>query len=269
MSASSSYRRKLAMAKELAPQRDAIRDDILRESYLQCDELWWAMGAKPGYGLVALSRNACLIKISESRSNDTIKAFLPDYKGIVGQDSWHAWMHVGTDHQMCLPHQIRLPKSDLKYNNPKNDASTFLIELEGLIKQYMRANHIKDMHTRRVVANCLDSQLMELLNRDWADDKTINKYRKRFRREGYFMSTFLRKKCIEPSNNNIERMNRKFAAARNDGGGNRSSRGSEANSVLFTIYATCKVRDASFYDVMLNSPGAIPQKQEPKTSHTS
>ena len=46
---------------------------------------------------------------------------------------------------------------------------------------------------------------------------------------------------IDSGNNGVERMNRKFVAIRDDDGGNRSSEGMDASSILFTVFATCKV----------------------------
>ena len=85
--------------------------------------------------------------------------------------------------------------------------------------------------------------------RDWQDDvdHTINRYRKRWRREGLFMSTFLHVDDIDSNNNDVERINRGFVSIRSDGGGNRSKDGMRVNSILFTICATCKVQKKSLY----------------------
>ena len=65
--------------------------------------------------------------------------------------------------------------------------------------------------------------MRQLMNADWEDDSqgTINRYRKRYRGEGYYPSTFLRKKGVKSGNNDVERMNRKFVSIRDDGGGTR------------------------------------------------
>ena len=62
------------------------------------------------------------------------------------------------------------------------------------------------------------------------------------------MSTFLDLYDIEPDNNSIEIINRKFVSIRDDGGGNRTEKGMEANSILFSIYATDCIRGVCFYD---------------------
>ncbi len=65
----------------------------------------------------------------------------------------------------------------------------------------------------------------------------------------YNMRTFLHIKDVPPDNNDVERTNRVFVSIKNDGGddGNRTSRGMEANSILFTLLATGKIRGESFF----------------------
>ena len=59
-------------------------------------------------------------------------------------------------------------------------------------------------------------------------------------------------KGVRPDNNDVERTNRVFVSIKNDdgGGGNRTSRGMEANSILFTLLATGKIRGESFFDML-------------------
>ena len=125
------------------------------------------------------------------------------------------------------------------------------------------ADEISDPHTRAVATLCQDRQRSELINHPWGEErcgqegcgpdgcdncrldeegrKTIARHIKRHRREGYYYTTHLYRDGIAPDNNAVERVNRKFVAIRNDGGGNRSSDGMEANSVLFTIKATDRI----------------------------
>ena len=94
--------------------------------------------------------------------------------------------------------------------------------------------------------------------KDWDGDKEgiINRFKKkRLRRKGYNMSTFLHIKGVPPDNNDVERTNRVFVSIKNDGGGdgNRTFRGMEANSILFTLLATGKIRGEIFFDMLCKS----------------
>ena len=91
----------------------------------------------------------------------------------------------------------------------------------------------------------------------WNDDAegTIYQYKKRLRREGFYLSTFLYVPGIKPDNNDVEHMNRMLKCILNDGGGNRSERGMHASSVLFSVLATCKLNGTSFYDVLCAAAG--------------
>ena len=254
VSCSSAYRNKISRALQMAPERDAVRKKILKEPHLGADEFHWPLKGRRGYGVVALGKESCLVEIVDSRKTKTIKGVLPGYEGTITQDSYPAWLHVGSARQMCVVHQERLAQKDLKLN-PGGDVAEFLAGLSAVHKKIYRAWRIKDPHSRAVSADCIDAELAGLFAAPYKDDKhgTIAKYRKRRYREGYYMTTCLRIPGISPDNNAVERANRRFVSVRNDGGGNRSQKGMDANSVLFTMVATDRVRKKSFFDHLIRS----------------
>ncbi len=259
ISPSAAYRDKISHAKAQKPKHDEIKQKILNKSELGCDEFDWpGANKKHACGLIALGDDCCLIEITDNKTISTLKKFLPKYNGLVRHDSNPSWGHIGVQHQMCLSHQLRLPKKDIQYVNPKGAVLRFLNTLVQIFKQFFKADEIDDPHTRQVASYCLDSQLRQLMNNDWTKEKDwdgdkegiINRFKKRWRREGYHMSTFLHIKGIPPDNNDVERTNRVFVSIKNDGGGNRTSRGMEANSILFTLLATGKISGESFFDML-------------------
>ena len=255
VSCSSAYRNKISRARQMVPERDAVREEILKESHLGADEFHWPLeGGKRGYGVVMLGKRSCLVDIVDSRKTGTIKDVLPGYEGIITQDSYPAWLHVGSARQMCVVHQERLVQKDLEWN-PGGDVTEFLAGLSAVHKKIYRAWRVKDPYSRAVAADCIDSELAGLFAAPYQDDRhgTIAKYRKRRYREGYYMTTCLRTPGISPDNNAVERANRRFVSVRNDGGGNRSRKGMDANSVLFTMLATDRVRRESFFDHLVRS----------------
>ena len=55
-------------------------------------------------------------------------------------------------------------------------------------------------------------------------------------------------------------MNRKFVAIRSDGGDNRSPKGTEANSILFSVYATDVLNGTGFEHVIQSAGyGRVPE----------
>ena len=254
VSCSSAYRNKISRALQMAPERDAVRKKILKEPHLGADEFHWPLKGRRGYGVVALGKESCLVEIVDSRKTKTIKGVLPGYEGIITQDSYPAWLHVGSARQMCVVHQERLVQKDLEWN-PGEDVTEFLAGLSAVHKKIYRAWRVKDPYSRAVAADCIDSELAGLFAAPYQDDRhgTIAKYRKRRYREGYYMTTCLRTPGISPDNNAVERANRRFVSVRNDGGGNRSRKGMDANSVLFTMLATDRVRRESFFDHLVRS----------------
>ena len=97
--------------------------------------------------------------------------------------------------------------------------------------------------------------MRELMYGEWKDgvDGTMARYKKRCRREGLFLTTYLRKEGIPIDSNGVERMNRKFVAIRSDGGGNRSPKGMGANAILFSVYATDMLNGTSFFKHVIQS----------------
>ena len=53
--------------------------------------------------------------------------------------------------------------------------------------------------------------------------------------------------------NGVERASRRFVAVRSDGGGNRTQRGMDANSVLFTVMATDWINKKSLFEHLVRS----------------
>ena len=62
------------------------------------------------------------------------------------------------------------------------------------------------------------------------------------------MTAHLYKEVVDPNNNKVERANRLFKSIREDGVGNWTRNGMNANSVLFTIMATDWINGARFFD---------------------
>ena len=254
-----SYRNKISAARRLEPEYHSTRRDILREPYLQCDEMWWKLPkSNSGKIMVVRGGRLCLAVVVWSANIKAVKEMLPNYKGTVGQDSNPIWLHTGGDHQMCMQHQRRLSKKDIVHRSLKGDPLKFLTSLRRLDYKHHVYDKIKDSRTRMVAARCLEKERSELMHGEYRDDKegTIARRQKRHRREGWFMTTHLYQKDIRevaPDNNGVERVNRRFVAVRSDGGGNRTQRGMDANSVLFTVMATDWINGKSLYEHLMRS----------------
>ena len=147
--------------------------------------------------------------------------------------------------------------------------------LDRITPDHYRADKITDRHTGEVAARCLDKQRSELIHLPWGEEpcgqegcgpegcencrldedgrKTINRHIKRHRREGYFYTTHLDHPEIGPDSHPVERVSRKFAVIRSDGGGNHSADGMKVNSGLFTIMATDRINGVSFFDHLVRA----------------
>ena len=198
ISPSGSYRSKIRTSKALEPDHDSIKKKIMKESVLNCDELWWPLGKTKGVVLTALGKDACLMEVAKSRNIPTLMNFLPQYDGVVVQDSYTGWMHIGTNRQMCLAHQIRIDKRDIKYKKLDSETEKFLNDLRAILKGLYSADKTKGVKKRLETADSFDAQLDCLMNQEYKDDAECNiaRYQKRYKREKDFMTTFLRQKDV-------------------------------------------------------------------------
>ena len=137
-----------------------------------------------------------------------------------------------------------------------------------------------DLYTGMVAAKCWKRSAGELLCDSHQDDEhsTIARYRKRYRREGWFMTYHMYQKGtgVDPDNSGVERVNRRFVAVRSNGGGNHAQRGMDSNSVLFTISATDWINGKSLFEHLMRSTSGdrwrvdhmpVPKKQHHTMVH--
>ena len=110
------------------------------------------------------------MEVAKSRDIPTLMNLLPEYDGIVIQDSYAGWMHVGSNRQMCLAHQIRIAKRDLKYKKLGSETEKFLNDLRAILKRLYGTDKIKGVKKRLEAADSFDAQLDCLMNREYKDD---------------------------------------------------------------------------------------------------
>ena len=249
------YRNKIRNSKRLVPDYEEVKKGILDDPVLGGDESHWISGKEYRVALVATGKKHSLVKITDSRRIEELEEFLPGYEGIIVQDSYTGWLHIGSDHQVCLIHQRRIVKNDLKYCNPKGDVLVFLNDLDDLLGRMCKSDEIKDSSERLAAAEKFDDEMHHTMYNDWDDDGkgTIARYKKRYRREQNYYTTFLRKDGVPPYNNHTERDVRAIIKVRRDGGGNRSEKGAEANSILLTIKLTDRLNKRSFFDHLMRA----------------
>ena len=210
VSRSGSYRRKVGVARALRPDYEAVRERLAKETVLHCDELRWPLGKSKGVVVAVQGRSGCLMSVEESRLIDTPKGIIGDFRGIAVHDSYPGWLHIGVDHQMCIFHQMRLVKRDLKYKKLDAETAAFLGELLKIHKGICEASRKGDGGVRLAEADRLDAELAALMGREYEDgDGEIARYRKRYRRECRFLAVCLRVPDVPPDNNPVERSNRR------------------------------------------------------------
>ena len=199
------------------------------------------------------------MEVAKSRDIQTLMSLLPQYDGIVIQDSYTGWMSIGSNRQMCLAHQIRIPKKDLKYKKLDSETTNFLNDLCAILKGLYGTDKTKGVKKRLEAADSFDAQPR------LPDESGIQRRRRVQHcqiskevqeRKGLYDHVSLSKRRVPPDNNSCERANRVVVCVRGDGGGNRTEKGMRANSILFTIKLTDKINERSFYDHMIRAASA-------------
>ena len=152
-------------ATALRPDYEAVRERLVKEEVIHCDELWWPLGEKKGVVVTVQGRTGCLMSVETSRSSKTLKGIVGDFQGITVQDSYTGWLHIGVNHQMCIYHQMRLIKWDLKYRRLDGETAAFLKELLSIHKGIYEASRDGDEGIRLAEADRLDAELAALMGR--------------------------------------------------------------------------------------------------------
>ena len=71
---------------------------------------------------------------------------------------------------MCLAHQIRIDKRDIKYKNLNFGTGNFLNDLRAILKRLYGADKIKGVKKHLEAADSFDAQLGDLMSRRCKDD---------------------------------------------------------------------------------------------------
>ena len=179
---------------------------------------------------------------------------LEEFIGLVTSDSWHAWNHVGVEHQKCHLHYRR----DLKETMKENKSPEFQAFAKKLIQIPWDSHDKKkgydpddDLQTRKRKQRNLLRRLDCLMNKDYTD-KDCARYLKRLRREFYHLFTHVIT-GIDWHNSKAERAVRCFVLLRHVMYNNRTKRDADTYAKLPSIIGTCLMRDVNPLEYIVES----------------
>lgn len=232
--------------------------EILRsEPVIHADETGWRINGKNVWVWCFCNPRLALFLVDKHRSSAVVKQTLGEsIEGVLVTDFYAAYHALNCRKQKCLVHLLR-ELHTLRDEVPRAAVKNYLQPLMTLIQDAMALGKNRPTLTAQafeMARDDLEGRLDTLIftNPRQADCRRINH---RLVRHRFDLLTFLEQADVPPDNNLGERDIRSVAAARSDGGVNRSERGAKAFANLKSIIRTCQKHGRNFLEyglVLLN-----------------
>ena len=171
-----------------------------------------------------------------------------EYSGTIISDFYTAYNPLPYKQQKCLVHLLR-ELSDCK--NGTDEFLAFRKKLTRLLRDALRLKQrmtdtpeetydrlLRYIHQRLSELSCASYQTPD-----------CQRLAKRLRKHSHQLFTFLEQMDVESNNNSAERAIRPAVVTRKISGGNRSSAGTEALSIITSIIQTCNKQGKDFVEV--------------------
>jgi transposase len=180
----------------------------------------------------------CYYLIDRCRGSPVLQRFFGDaFDGILLHDFWAAYESIDVaDRQYCLVHLLReLEKVD--QHNSSAEWRAFAKTLRRLIRDGIRLRKRPDFTPEKYRSRIVRlGRRLDAFIATESDDADARRLRKRLRRTGDHLFTFLDYPQIPFENNFAERQIRPAVILRKNSQSNRSDRGATTQAVLMSIY---------------------------------
>lgn len=229
--------------------------EILRsEPVIHADETGWRINGKNVWVWCFCNPRLALFLVDKHRSAAVVKQTLGDsIAGVLVTDFYAAYHALNCRKQKCLAHLLR-ELHTLRDESPRAAVKNYLQPLMTLLQDAIAlgknrpALSAKAFETaRKHLEGRLDTLIFTAPRQ--ADCRRINQ---RLVRHRFDLLRFLEVAEVPPDNNLGERDIRSVAAARSDGGVNRSASGAQAFANLKSIIRTCQKHSRNFLDYGLS-----------------
>jgi hypothetical protein len=197
--------------------------------------------------------------IEQRRSAAVVHAALGDsLPGVLVTDFYAAYHAIECRKQRCLVHLLReLVK--LRDELPAAAVARHIRPLIDLFQDALSlAGRRAEVSPEEFATAAAD--LRRRLNDRWwrqSTDPDCQRIYDRLRRHRDELLVFLDEPAVPPDNNAAERDIRSVAAARSDGGVNRTAWGAQAFGVAKSIVRTCQKNGLNFFDYALSALSAL------------
>ncbi len=229
---------------------------ILRESpVVHADETGWRIDGKNVWAWCFSNPRLALFLIDRHRSADVVlRALGESLPGVLVTDFYAAYHAIECKKQKCLVHLLR-DLHALRDELSRHHVTKYVGPMIALFQDAIELAKQRDaLSAAKYAAACeqIDSRLESLI---WQkprqpDCRRINE---RLVRHRFELLVFLEHAEVPPDNNLSERDIRSVAAARGDGGVNRSDWGAAAFATWKSIIGTCRKNGLNFLEYGLST----------------
>ena len=233
------------------------------EPVVHADETGWRINGKNVWVWCFCNPRLALFLVDEHRSGAVVKRVLGDsLPGVLVTDFYAAYHALDCRKQKCLVHLLR------ELHTLRDEATTaardnYLQPLMTLLQDAMALGHTRSTlaasefaAARQRIENRLDTLIFTR-----PTDKDCHRINQRLVKHRFDLLLFLEVANVPPDNNLGERDIRSVAAARADGGVNRTKAGATAFANLKSIVRTCQKHGRNFLSYGLTLIGLDEQSQ--------
>jgi len=239
---------------------EGFKQQIRGSPVVNCDETGWRQDGQNGYVWSFSTEHVSYLLYRKSRSAEVVKEVLGEnFVGVVVSDFYGAYnAHLGL-HQRCWVHLLR----DIHELKEKHPTDKRLKQWAGKVKAiYERAKSYKGPNKRLGVVERqqervkrqreYEGELMKVCRAHIKKKRAQSRLCERMERFLPEMFVFVADERVPSDNNAAERSVRQLVVSRKISGGTRSEKGSEAKSILASLFGTWRLQGLDFYQCCWN-----------------
>ena len=218
------------------------------EPVIHADETGWRINGKNVWVWCFCNPRLALFLVDEHRSGAVVQRVLGDsLPGVLVTDFYAAYHAINCDKQKCLVHLLR-ELHTLRDEATAAAKDDYLQPLMTLLQDAIALGKTRAATPAadfEIARNQLEKRLDSLIY-SRPKDHDCNRINKRLVKHRFDLFLFLKVEGVPPDNNLGERDIRSVAAARSDGGVNRTKPGATAFANLKSIIRTCQKHGRNF-----------------------
>jgi len=248
----------------IKPLYEAIGQAARRAKVNYIDETPWYQNGVLMWLWVMASPHVAFFKILTSRSKEAFKTLVDKWAGILVSDGYGVYRNWVNRQQTCLAHLLRRAKGLMARQDP--DLSKFgqrvFSELQRLIA-WANAPPTKGE------ASIWYARLVHLIARHRDRKDKAGKFARHLERLMGELWLFLIEEGVEPTNNRAERALRFGVLWRKMMQGTSSEKGDRWVERILSVKQTCRLREKSTFDVLVDAVTCYFNGQQPDVSWIS